>query len=819
MTGLLLDLRFGFRALGRAPGFAAVAVLTLALGIGANTAIFSFVNALLLRDLPVQAPEKLVWFGIEGGKPDVWYNTLSYRYFELLRDESEAFSGVAAESAGLVAMTVAGRSDEVFFRFASGDYFQVLGVQPTLGRMLRSEDDTPEAPRVTVLSHAFWRSRFGSDPAIVGATVALAGQPYEVVGIAPPEFHGSNIEFAAKLWIPITRAQEIYGGSFDRFGLEGSWLQVFGRIAPGVDREQATAEAKALYVRFGEELLASRKEPPSERMRASYTNPRVRLEPVKAVSLYQSNRYRSTLGMLAGAVGFLLLIACANVANLLLARGVKRRQELAIRAATGASRWRLTRQLLAEGGVLAVLGAALGTLLAWNSGGAIAAMMGERAMIDLRPDPAVLGFTLAVSLASVLVFALVPALACSRINLAPHLKGGSVAGAERGGIGARGWFVAAQFALCLPLLIGSILLVRSARNLYAQDVGFERSQRIQATLDLGGIGYDEESAGALFAELLPAVAAQPGVESAAYSSYGTLTQSGSHRPLYSDVEGAERVQIGMTDVSEGYFETLGLRLLAGREFTARDDRSAPPVVILNETLARELFGNDNPLGRQVRYGPDSPSGFEVVGVAADALYNDLHDPVKPTAYFPFRQRGLRRTNIYLRTQMGAEAAAALLREQARALEPYLPVTAVQTLDEQIEAHLQSERLVSTLLTAFGLTALLITAIGLYGVLAFDVSRRTRELGLRQALGAQRREILGLVFRRAAPWVLAGVALGLAASAALSRVIESSLFGVSALDPLTFAGAAVFLLACAALANFIPARRASRVEPMAALRHD
>jgi predicted permease len=422
-------------------------------------------------------------------------------------------------------------------------------------------------------------------------------------------------------------------------------------------------------------------------------------------------------------------------------------------------------------------------------------------------------------LASVPAFALVPALASSRVNLIPNLKGGGMVGPERGRIGARGWFVAAQFALCLPLLIGSILLIRSARNLYTQDVGFERSQRIQATLDLGGIGYDGERAGALFAALLPAVAAQPGVESAAYSSYGTLAQSSSFRSIYSDVEGSERVSVAMTDVSEGYFETLGIRLLAGRDFTSGDNGSAPAVVIVNESLARALYGDENPLGRQIRYGADSPSGPEIVGVAADSLYNDLREPGKSVVSYPFRQRGLRRTNIYLRTPMGTDAAAALLREQVRELEPYLPVTAVQTLDQQIEAHLQRERLVSRLLTIFGGAALLITAIGLYGVLAFDVSRRTRELGLRQALGAQRREIHALVFRRAVPWVAGGVALGLASSAALSRVIESSLFGVSALDPITFLGAASFLLACAALANYIPARRASRVDPIIALRHE
>ena len=407
----------------------------------------------------------------------------------------------------------------------------------------------------------------------------------------------------------------------------------------------------------------------------------------------------------------------------------------------------------------------------------------------------------------------------SSIELAPALKGTAIVGKQHKGFGSRGWFVAAQFALCLPLLVGAGLLIRSVENLYSQDVGFERRQRVQATIDPGGIGYDDERAAALFESLLSNLAAQPGIRSAAYSSYGTLGSSGSHRPLYSDVEGSRRIQIGMTEISEGYFETLGVPLLSGRDFTASDNAAAPPVIIINEKLAREMFGDENPLGRRVRYGKDSPPRFEIVGVAADTKYNDLRDEIKPVAHFPFRQRGMRRANIYLRTEMGVEAAASLLREQVRAVEPHLPVTAVRTLDVQIESLMRQDRMVSTLLTTFGFLALILTAIGLYGVVAFDVSNRTREVGLRMALGAQRGDILGLVFRRAAPWVLGGAATGLGLAAALSRLLEKALFGLSPLDTATFVAAAALLLICAALANYLPARRAASVAPLTALRYE
>lgn len=587
MSGLLFDLRFAFRSLFRAPAFAAVTIVTLALGIGANTAIFSFTNELLLRDLPVRAPEKLFWVGRDF-RQGFWSNTFSYRYFELLRDQSQTFRDVAASSGAAAALTVGGRSDEIAVSLVSGRFFRTLGVQPALGRLLTPDDDRPEAPGTLVVSHSFWRSRFGADPSIVGAAVHLAGKPYRIVGVTAPDFHGTNVEYASYAWAPITHAPDLRGGTFDHFGLDTSWLQIIGRLAPGVAQAQATAEASTIFTRFGDEYTAVRPPDQRGRLRSDFREPNIRFEPLKAISAYQAKSYRSVLTMLAGAVGLLLLIACANVANLLLARSVRRRQELAVRAAAGASRARLLRQLLIEGGALAVLGGAVGIVVAWSLGGPILALMGERSVIDLHPDETVLGFALAVSMSSVLLFALMPAWTTSRINLAPSLKAAGVVGRGRFGFGSRGWFVAAQFALCLPLLVGAGLLIQSARNLYSQDVGFERAQRIQARIDPGGLGYDAERSTQLFAELLPAVAAQPGVESVACSSYGTLTQSGSHRSVYADFDGAERISMGLSEISEGYFKTLGVPLLRGRAFAPSDDASAPKVVVVNQKLAQEL---------------------------------------------------------------------------------------------------------------------------------------------------------------------------------------------------------------------------------------
>lgn len=825
MSGLLLDLRYALRTLRRAPGFTAVAIITLALGIGANTSIFSFVNALLLRNLPVRAPEELVWLGIpySDGR---WSDTHSYRLYEVLRDGDSPFEGFAAQSGASVSLTAGESSERVSVAVVSGEFFDLLGVRTIAGRPLSPDDDTEDSEPSVVLSHRYWQSRFGGDPALIDGKVLLAGQPFTVVGVAPPEFHGTNVEYPSDLWVPISHVGLLRQSNFDWRNAGYHWVQIIGRISAGASREQAIAAAEVLFRQSVEEYLDSGPWGTPE-LRGRYAEEHISLEPVTAVSPYAHKNYRESLGMIAGAVGFLLLIACANVANLLLARGVRRGHELAVRMASGASRWRLIRQLLVEGVVLAIAGGSLGALLSWHFSDSIVPLLSERIVVDAAPDQRIFVFTLSICLISVLLFALFPAVQASRIHLAPALKGAGILSGNRRSLGARGWFIASQFALCLPLLVGAGLLIRTVDNLFLQDVGFERSQRIQAWIDPGGNGYGSEQSIRFFNDLVGRLAGQAGFESIGLSHAGTLGRSGWQRSLYSgtpDEAEPKPVNIAYSEISEGYFQTLELPLLAGRDFTAHDNTSAPKVVILNRTLARELFSDENPVGGMVRSAANKPPDFEVVGVVADSKYENLRDPVRPIAYFPFRQHpfstsGAIPMSVYVRTPLDVGTASAAIREQVRQLDRQLPLFDVRTLDEQIESLMRGERMMSTLLTTFGLLALILTAVGLYGVIAFDVNRRTREVGLRMALGALRRDILALVFSRAIPWVAGGIAVGLAAAAALTRLLEKNLFELSPLDPATYAFALLFLIACAAVANYVPASRAARVEPMAALRHE
>ena len=805
MTGLTQDIRFAIRTLFRSPGFAAVAVLTLALGIGATTAIFSFVNALLLRDLPVEAPEKLVWISGAG--------SLSYRYYEIMRDDPSAFSGVAATAYASTGLTVADSTEQVQLALASGEYFTVLGLRPTLGRLLEPRDDSTDAPRVTVLRHSFWQARFGADPAVIGRSVVLAGQPFTIVGVAAPGFEGLNTGAPDQLWAPMSHYDVLKPGGFPWRSPDATWLQMFGRVAPGVTVAQAKANAEILYRRYGQEASRYRGDG-AETLRGQA----IELEPVKPMPPYAVAQYSKRLKMLGGAVGLLLLIACANLANLLLARGVGRRREMAVRTAAGASRVRLVRQLIAEAGVLGLLGGAAGLFLAWNSSSAIIKMLiGKQAAFDLTPDPTVLAFTLAISLVTVFAGALVPAWSVSRVEVAPAMAGAGVVGHGPSATAARGWFVAAQLALCVPMLAGAGLLLRSIDNLLHQDVGFEREQRVQASIDPGGAGHDRRSSVRLLDELLESLRKQPGLESVAFASSGALAQSSSNRRVSSDDSDAEPVRTAYVDVSEGYFETLDIPVLAGRGLSDADRPPSPVAVVVNQSLAAALFAERNPVGLTLRW--DDKNVFEIVGLVGDALHNDIREGTRPIAYLPFRQAMPLKTRIYMRTAMDAAAAGAIVREQVHRLDPHLAVSGVQTLDAQIEDRIRQDRVVSSLVTGFGVLALTLTAVGLYGVLAFEVSRRAREVGLRMALGAQRRQILSLVFRQAAPWVFCGAIAGFGLAIAATRLLESFLFQLSPLDPWTFAAAMLVLLLAATLAGFIPARRAARVDPMTALRHD
>jgi predicted permease len=812
------DLRFAARGLRRSPGFTAVAVLTLALGIGANATIFSFVNALLIRNLPVQNPEELVWFGVDVDSGE-WQENQSYRLYELLRDTDGPFVGFAAVGPAFPGMKRGEETDLVKADLVTHEYFSLLGARPAVGRLLNDADFAGENGRVAVLGHGIWVEQFGSDPSIVGESIFLNRESFLIVGVAARGFLGTDAARPTGVWLTVDQSDLInYSADWD--SADWSWLRIFGRLAPGATQDEAQSAATVVYQQFAEDRVQSSEAKNRERMEQRYASERVHLKPVKSVDpkAYDSMWKRFT--PLAAAVGLLLLICCANVANLLLGKGMQRRQEFGVRTAMGASRWQLVRQLLAEGMLTASLGTAAGLAIAAASWRYLQQQVGitGEASVNAAPDLTVVAFTAGLSGLCVLLFALFPALSASRASVYTAMKGGTKAvNEDKGSLLSRGWLVAAQFALCLPLLVGAGLLMQTVDQLFQQDVGFQRQQRVHATVETGASGYEGDRAMVVLDDLLARLREQPSLERVGYSMFGTLGHSYAVRSM--PVQRADGdsidVVVSWSYISEGYFDAMGIPLLAGRDFRQTDDAKAPKVAIVNQAFARQVLDVENPVGHRFE------DEIEVVGMIGDAKYGDLRESAPPQIHYPYRQStlGLPMMQVYAQTPLDLAAFTTLIREQVGQIDPFLRVDGITTMDGMVEERMREEQMASQLLTAFALMALIISAIGLYGVISFDVAGRTREVGLRKALGAQARDIFAMVFRRAAPWVIGGCLAGVAGAAAMTRLLEAKLYGVAALDPLTFASAAAFLLLCAAAANYLPARRAASVEPMTALRHD
>jgi predicted permease len=807
------DLRFAARGLRHSPGFTTVAVLTLALGIGSCTTIFTFVNALLLRDLPVQDPEELVWFGVQD-EDRHRMGSRSYRFYEMLRNDGESFGAVAAIGSRFAGLAIGDSTDLVRVDLVTEDYFSLFGVRPALGRLL-DVGDQAKGTRTVVLRFDFWQDRYGGDPTLVGRTIRINNQPYVVVGVAGREFFGSDTVQRTDIWAPVSAGPAM--GVPNAAAPDWGWLAIIGRMAPGISAPQAQADAAVIYRRFAEYEILAADEARKEQLRQLYSRERIRLQPASAAGADGRLSYVERLTPLAVAVVLILLLCCANVANLMLGRGSQRRHEFVVRLATGGSRFRLIRQLLIEGLVLVAIGGLLGVGITWASWRHLQAAVVLTNTLDAAPDPAVAGFVAAVSILSVLLFAALPAVRASEVPLFSMLRGSATA-LDRGGstLGSRGWLIAAQFALSLPLLVGAGLLIQTVSNLLDQDFGFESEQRMVAMVAPSFSGYDDDQASRLFASLLESLEQQDGFSSVGLSIFGTMSRSRSElvQLLTTTAGETQEINAAATLISEGYLKTLGIPLLAGRDVLPTDDAAAPKVLLVNESFARNWLDGESPIGRRV-------GEAEIVGLVADTKYGDVRKQPEAQIFQPYRQWtfGLPALYVYVRTPMSVRDFAEVIREQTRRLDSTLVITQVRTLDAQIEENMQEEQTVATLLSIFGFVALVITAIGLYGVIAFDVTRRTQEVGLRIALGAQKTDIQSMVFRRTAPWVLGGCVVGLAGAAAMTRVLEAKLFGVAALDPLTFALAAAFLLLCAAAANYLPARRAAAVEPMTALRHD
>ncbi len=795
------DLKYGLRTMRRNPGFTAVAVLTLALGIGANTAIFSVVNAVLLRPLPYREPARLVTVLHDGWKPVAPANFLDWR------EQSRSFESMAAAQSWNLTMTGRDQPEQLNVLQTSAEMFQVLGVNAALGRTYAAGEDRPGQEQVVVLSQRLWLRRFGGDRNVVGRQVMLDGKPYTVVGVMPPDFQFAPFwAMHAEAWLPLNLGERVN----DR---RGQSLRVFARLKPGVTREQAQAEMEAI----------------SRRLEEQYPRENEGLT-MSVDSLHEKvvGKSRPALLVILGAVGFVLLIACANVANLMLAKAAVRRKEIAVRVALGAGRGRVIRQLLTESLMLSLAGGGAGLLLAYWGNAAVASL-GPDTLPRVQTvglDAGVLTFTLGLSVVVGLLFGLAPALRSTKTDLNVSLKDrarGSTS--DRRHDRVRQLLVVGEIALSLVLLVGGGLMMRSFLRLTSVDPGFDPRGVLTATVPLAGSRYStDEQRAAFFQRLTTQVSTLPGVESA--SAINHLPLGGDVWTFGFNVEGrpappgAERPGAVYRVVRPDYFRTMGAALLKGRDFTERDDASAPGVVIVNEALARRQWPGEEPLGQRITVGGEGAKPREVVGVVRDLKQGEWSSEPKPEMYLPHAQGASPRSmTLVVRAASDLSAVEPLVRREVWAIDKDLPVSQVKSMEEVVAASVGQQRFNTLLIGGFAAAALLLAAAGVYGVMSYMVAERTHEIGVRMALGARGRDVLGMVIGQGLVLTLFGLAVGLAGALALARVMNGILYEVSATDPLVFGAVAGVLTLSALLACYVPARRATKVDPMLALRHE
>ncbi len=825
----LHDVRYGVRMLAKNPGFTTVAVGCLAVGIAANTAMFSLVNAVLLRPLPVEQPDQLVrlWQTRNG---TLRFGQIAYSSYELYRDNNDSFTGLTTQSPAIFNVSGRDRSARVYGAVVTGNYFSLLGVTPALGRgFLPEEDQTPGTHPVAVISHGLWQRHFGAFPEIVGEPLILNGHPFTVVGVAPAGFTGTRIGQQFNVWVPLAMHAQAKPRSARGFG---TWLYgLIGRLEPGVSLEQAQAEMTTLARQL------EQASPAENKGIGILIVPEIRHNP------YVMATYRNFAAFIMCAVALVMLIACANVATMLLARAMARRKEIAIRLALGASRGRLIRQLLSECALLAAAASALGLAFGyWGAKILLRPLVGPGGWLetlDLTPDVRVLGFTLVTSLLTVILFGLTPAMRASRPSLIPALKN-SATTVREGRSRLRDLLVASQVGLSLVLLIGAGLFVRSAHHLSEIDPGFDADRVLMAPIDLATQGYDETRARAFYEELRERLEAIPGVEavSLAFLDPATLGDVNGGAPLLTPlVEGQEpapeerRKGVPFTLVASDHFRTMGIPLFLGRDFSAADRAADASVIIVSETMARHFWPGENPVGSRLTISA-ARSDFnfvgrtaEVVGVAKDRpvnFYPILENP-EPLIYLPLYwhpEAGIEFVLWpHIRTAGDPVAAGVAFRQQVAAIDEHLPPPEVKTAAESIRLSFADQRILVIFTVTFGGLALLLAAIGVYGVMSHSASQRTHEIGIRMALGAQSRDVLALVMREGMVTTLIGVAIGVGAAFGVTRLMASQLHGVTATDPATFAAVTVGLTGVALLACYIPTRRATKVDPLVALRSE
>ena len=824
LDALWSDLRYTTRWLRRSPGFAIVAILTLAIGIGFNTALFSVVDAVLFRPLPVKAPSQLVDVYTTGRQGEKWHTT-SYPDFLDLQKKNDVFSGMLAYSEMFTAINLPGRSRLVVGEVVTGNYFQLLGVSAALGRTLLPDDDRPGATRVALVSYEYWQRDLGGDPDAVGRTLRIKGQVYTIVGVAPRSFTGLMPMLSANVWVPMTDVADVEPAGMQeqlpaapdttRLQQRGTrWLFVKGRLKPGVSIRQSGANLNVLM----RGLDAAYPDTNRNRTIDVIASSDVRIHP-------GADRLLRPVGVgLMIVVGLVLLIACANVASMLLARASARQREIGVRLAIGASRRRLVQQLLTESVFTAALGALAGTLLAW----ALIRAMTQIALpvpipltFDVQLDTRVLVFTAAVTLLAGLVAGLAPALHASKPALTADLKGGQ----EGVRVGRRHWtlrdaLVAGQMALTAILLIAAGLLTRGLMAAQEVDVGFHTGGLAIVSTELDMAGYDAARSRTFYERALDRVRALPGIDSAALAD--RLPFSVGYNMMQVFVPGRQRAGdkgdlLLTAHVSPGYFKTLGIRIVSGRNFTAADTPDTPKVAIVNETMAHRYWPGQDAVGRVFHSSSLGGPSYQVVGVSAD--YQTVTVGESPQPYIQLAESQAPGTGemIVARTRGDAGALVAVMQRSLLAMDPNLVFFDHQTMTTQVGATLFPVRAASWLVAVVGLVALLLASIGLYGVIAYAVARRTREIGIRMALGARRGSVLGLILRQGLTVAAIGLALGCVLAAGAVHGLAGLMYGVSLADPLAWGGAAAALIGVAALANLVPAWRAARINPSSALR--
>jgi predicted permease len=844
---ILQDLRYALRTMAASPTFTAVATLSLALGIGANTAIFSLWNGVLHASLPaVHQPEQLVmlsnpddagmWTGRWDGRTDGPRSWLTYGEFEQLRDHAEGLSALMASQSGLNTWQVrfdSGEWEEARGRLVSGGFFQVLGVRPAIGRVFTAAEDRATTP-YAVISHNYWQRRFGGRADVLGKTINMRQAALTIIGVAPPGFIGETSGQQPDLWLPLRMQPRVLPGKdrlHDTPPEKVMWLNVFGRLRPGVTHAQAEAQANAVFLAglesfYGAAAPSLNTNGIGERRR-EFLDQRLRIQPGARGASVTRHDFSNSLTALLAAVGVLLLIACANLANLLLARGAARKPEIALRLSLGASRGRLIRQLVTESLALAAIGGVASLAAAYFFHSALVRMMAEsdpRFHMSFTLDRLVLAFALAATLAAALLFGVFPAWQVTKgdTGAALNLQGRSATGSP-GRMRSGRFLVSLQLALSLPLLVGAGLLARTVYNLHRADLGFPAERLLLVRVDLREAGYDTARRDSVLRELLGQFQRIPGVGAASFSQLGVFSGGNSHAEI--EVEGyapkADNDRGSDFDVvGPGYFRALGVPIVLGREVLESDHAGAPRVCAINEAFAKRFFNRRNPIGMRITSVEDR-TPYQVVGVAKNAHTQSLRDDVEPRYFVPAAQppSSTPSPTFLIRAASRTAPVMAAVRQTIQRVDAALPIVSAKSIEEQLAPLTAQDRTTAQLAVVFGCVALTLAAIGLYGVLSYGIARRQGEIAIRIALGAHPGRVVAMILRETVALVIAGLALGTGLAYAASRLIDSRLYGVAPQDPLTLALAAGLLVLVALSAAYLPAQRASRLDPMAGLRRE